>query len=320
MYTIYKIENGTVTTVPKISKDLKHVWIKAESPSADELAELRACINIPEEVIKDTQDMNEVPKLDKINNIPFILLQTPIQHLSSDKKIPTAYTVAPLGILLTENIILTLTWCPNGVISYLEEKLQNIAHNFIVDTTKNTQFVVKLFLFTAKLYLRYLKDIQQRLTIPTSARHKEFDKDVIALLKIEESLVYFNASLRSNDIVLDKITKRKYFSTTEDAKEILDDARDETWQAIEVVKVYGRIVEDLRNALSSLISNKLTRTVNWLTKVTVILMIPALVATFYGMNVVLPMANHPQAFWFLVGGSVILTGLGIFGLNRYQAD
>lgn len=319
MYTIYRIENGGLKIIPRITGGLENIWIKTESPTADELAELRSLIHIPEEVIRDTQDTNEVPKLDTIDGVPFILIQTPVAHEEKTKGKYAGHSVVPLGVLLHDSVILTITWHENDVSRYLDEKLKNISQNYIIDTTKTSELLIKLFLFTAKAYLRDLKDIHQRLHIPDSVTRADFDKDIIDLLFIEKSLVYFNASLRSNDVVLEKISKRKQFVQGTTIKEVLDDARDEMWQAIEVAKVYGRIVEDLRSALSSLISNDLTRKVNWLTKITVILMIPTLVGTFYGMNVALPIASNPAAFWILIIISIILAIVCILWL-RYRAD
>jgi magnesium transporter len=220
---------------------------------------------------------------------------------------------------LNDRLLITITWGANDVVSYLEEKLKNIAHNRLVDTFALQQFIIKLFLFTAKMYLRHLKEIYHDLQIPLSEHTiPTFNEDIVSLLKIEQSLVYFDASLRSNYIVLEKIARRKQFTETENDRELLEDAEHESRQAVEVVKVYGHIVEDVQSALSSLISNNLTRTVNWLTKVTIVLMVPTLVATLYGMNVPLPFAHSNYAFSITIGISLVVTLFVIVWLNRYS--
>ena len=320
MYTIYKIHNGSLQTIEKVSKDLEFVWIHAESPTASELAELRALIPIPDEVVKDTQDVNEVPKLDKIDDVTFILLQTPIRGTQKKGTKIHSFSVRPLGILIRGKIVLTIAWYPNDVILYVQEKMKKVGRNFIIDTKQLGEFTLKFFLFTAKMYLRCLKDINQSLTIPTNTSHTRYDKEIFDFLNVEESLVYFNASLSSNDIVLKKIAKRKQFVATEEEYDLLDDAMDETRQALEMTQVYSRIVEDLRNAISSLISNDLSRKVNWLTKVTFILMVPTLVGTLYGMNVPLPFADKPGAFWLVLVVSIVSTIGSVLWLNHHHKD
>jgi len=317
MYKIYKIDNAKLEKITKITKTVNNIWINLESPTSQELKELEPYITIPEEVITDVKDVNEVPKLDKVDGWLYILLQTPIFHENKHSKESPIYTVSPLALLMNEAVIVTITWDKNDVMDYVEEKLKNISNNYILDTNKNTQFIIKIALFTSKIYLRYLKEISYHLRIPVETQHDEHvDKGIIQLLKIEESLVYFNASLRSNNIVVEKLAKRKQFTTLEEDEELINDALDENRQAIEVVGVYGRIVEDIRNALSSLISNNLTRTVNWLTRVTILLMIPAMIGSLYGMNVVLPFQQYPQAFWIVIALSVLVTALTMIWMNK----
>ncbi len=295
------------------------VWLNVESPTEDELKELSAIVDIPKEVITDVLDVNEVPKLDHIDEHLYILLQTPIATTPERTDQPTdpEYTTAPLAMLLSDQMLVTVSYGQNDTIVYLKQKLENIVNNRIVDTNHLPQVVVKVFLFTAKMYLRYLKELDNRLQLPLSQHDiRTFDKDIVDLLKVEQSLVYFDTSLRSNQIVIEKMARRKTFTATEDDQELMDDAVDELRQAVELSQVYGHIVEDIRNALSSLISNNLTRTVNWLTRVTVILMLPTLVGTLYGMNVPLPYANSAHAFAIVVGFSLLATFLGFLWLRE----
>lgn len=321
MYTIHRIHDGVRTTEERITRDVAHVWIEAESPTDAELDELRVIMPISDEITRDTQDVNEVPKLEIVDGVLYVLLQTPAKNSGKNKTVPSAhYDVSPLGILVKNDIIITIVWRPNDVVVYLKEKLSAIAQNHIVDTTKPEQMLIKWFLFSAKVYLRYLKEIHARLKVPSTTRHQHFEKDIVDLLNTEESLVYFNASLRSNGIVLDKLAKRRQIVGSEESKESLEDAQDEMLQALEVTKVYSHIVEDLRGAVSSLISNNLTRTVNWLTELTVIIMIPTLVASVYGMNVTLPFANRPLAFWAVMGIAVVLAVVAMLWLRRRKLN
>ncbi len=319
MHAIYSIRDGVRKEItPGAAVGAEAIWVNLNTPSEEDLAAVKSLIDLPFEVIAEVKDVNEVPKLDRVDEYLYLLLQTPIAapHADPDHPSDLDYATAPLAILLNDRMIVTVSWGNNDVIAYLEKKLKNIANNLIVDTGQHHQMALKFFLFTAKLYLRYLKDIYNRLQVPLFD-HKipTFDKDIIDLLKIEQSLVYFDTSLRSNYIVIEKISHRKQFVESEEGKELLDDVLNESRQAMEVVKVYSHIVEDVRGALSSLISNNLTRTVNWLTKVTVLLMIPTFVASVYGMNVPLPFAHSRYAFWIVVSISVGATAFGVWWLR-----
>lgn len=323
MVTLYSIHDGVLKTITDINAQtvdmLSAVWLNIQSPTERELEELKVLVDIPKEVITDVLDMNEVPKLDRIDEYLYILLQTPIATPQPDRDHPIdlEYTTAPLAMLLSDRMLITVSDESNDTMEYLKEKLENVDNNRIIDTDHLPQIVVKIFLFTAKMYLRYLKEIYHRLQIPLSQRDTlTFDKDIVDLLKVEQSLVYFDTSLRSDHIVIEKMTRRKVFTETDDDQELMDDAVDELRQAVELSQVYAHIVEDIRNALSSLISNNLTRTVNWLTKVTVILMFPTLVATLYGMNVQLPYAHSPHAFGIVVFISLTVTLLGFLWLRE----
>src|SRR3989344_613679 len=323
MFTIYKIHDGKAEEMDKSGqniKDMSGVWVNLTEPTEEDVSALTPLVKIPEEVIADVRDVNEVPKLDKLDGIFYLLIQTPLASTTTNEGLEVKYSVTPLGILLTEQCVVTISAKKNDVIKYLETKIENVSDNHIVDTGRQPQFVTKRFLLTAKIYLRYLRDLHNRLQIPLSERRLSImDKEIIDLLNIEQSLVYFDASLRSNYIVVEKIARRRGFMESEDDQELLDDATHEMRQALEVVKVYGHIVEDIRSALSSLISNNLTRTVNWLTKITLILMLPTLVGTLYGMNVPLPFANLPHAFTIVVGISVLTTLIGTYWIYRKES-
>lgn len=326
MFTVYSIHDGKLEKMSKLppqsAAGLRNVWVNVVAPTPEDVEKLVPLIQIPDEVITDVRDVNEVPKLDKIGEALYILVQTPLATSGSTtvEAVVAEYTVTPLAMLMTERCFVTVSGGKNDVIDYLEKKLKNIANNRLVDTNEQPQFVAKLMLFTAKIYLRYLKEIYNRLQIPLSEHgYPKVDKEIVDLLKIEQSLVYFDASLRSNYIVMEKTARRPSFRNPLD-QELIDDAIDEMRQALEMAKVYGHIVEDIRHALSSLISNNLAHTVNWLTKVTVILMLPTLVGTLYGMNVPLPFAHSRFAFLIVIGISLLVASVGIWWVRRVESS
>jgi len=139
---------------------------------------------------------------------------------------------------------------------------------------------------------------------------------LINLIDISKSLAYFNRSLRSNHIVANKLGKRKIFKETEEDEELFDDVVDEIKQALETVKIYDRIAVDTANNMATIISNRLNQTVKTLTSVTIILMLPTLAASIYGMNISLPFQNHDNAFLIVTGFTILLSLIGIMLFYR----
>lgn len=305
MYKIYKTVRGKLTNPEKPVKDC---WIDITNPTQDDIEKLAPYFEIPEEVLISVRDVDEVPKVEEVDDFQFILIQTPLNKQDSEEG---EFNVAPLGILYNKEYVVTVSDGKNDVIAYLKTKIKNYDRNKIINTTQRQQLILKLMLFSSKIYLRYLKVIYQRIFTAQSEIEKAYqDQELINLIDISKSLAYFNRSLRSNHIVADKLGKRKIFKSTEEDEELFDDVIDETKQAIETVKIYDRIAVDTANNMATIISNRLNQTVKTLTSVTIILMLPTLVASLYGMNIELPYQHHEHAFLIVAGFTVLLSLIG----------
>lgn len=318
MYRIYKTFEDKVTVPKKITNDC---WLDINSPSEDELFELKSVIDIPEDIILSIRDADEVPKVEKYDDFNFILIQTPVMKEEvtddSDEEPDVNFSVAPLGIIYTPNGVVTLSEGQNDIIEYLRVKLKNYSRNHIINTDNTPQFILKLLLFTAKTYLRHLKIINQKIRAAQSALEKSPQNDeIITLMNLEKSLVYFSTSLHSNHIVFEKIAKRKSFTSNEEDEELVEDILDESKQALETVKIYGKIVGNVSNTFAAIISNNLNKTVRLLTAITMILTIPMVVASVYGMNVELPFQHSPYAFIITLVISTTLALLTVFVFFR----
>lgn len=312
MYRIYKTVRGRLTNPKNPSRDC---WIDINSPTENDIEALAPYFQIPEEVLVSIRDVDEVPKLEVVDDFNFILIQTPLSKLESDEG---EFNVTPLGILYNDDYVITISEGKNDVVAYLKTKLKNYHRNKIIDTSEKHRLILKLILFSSKIYLKYLKIIYQRIFTAQSEIEKAYqDQELINLIDISKSLAYFNRSLRSNHIVVaDKLGKRKMFKSTEEDQELFDDVIDETRQAIETVKIYDRIAVDTANNMATIISNRLNQTVKTLTSVTIILMLPTLVASIYGMNINLPFQNHDSAFLIVAGFTLFLSLIGIMLFYR----
>lgn len=311
MYKIYKTFRGKILNPEKPSD---FCWIDLNSPTEEDILELKSLVEIPEDVIASIKDVDEVPKLEKYDDFHFILFQTPRINTEEEEEdsVSGDYSVAPLGVIYTSEYLITISDGRNDVMNYLRLKLKNYLKNKIINTEKIPQFILKLLLFTSKIYLRYLKVINQKIRLAQGhLEQTQSNTEIVHLMDLEKSLVYFSTSLHSNQIVIEKLSKRKIFTSEEENEELLEDILDENKQAIETAKVYGRIISNVSNTFASIISNNLNQTLKFLTSVTIILMIPTLIASIYGMNVELPFQQSPHAFNIVMVISVLFSLVGV---------
>lgn len=294
MYKIYKTSRGKLFNPESPVEDS---WIDISAPNDDDLNDLIKHFVIPEEAITSVKDHQEVPKVEEIDDFQFILVQTPYDPGEDSP----GYMVKPLGILFNKEHVITLTDSSNDVVNYMKSKLKNFDRNKIINTSHKQQLILKLLLFVSKIFLKYLKDMNQSILKTQEEMLKNPDnKDIIKLMEIERSLTYFNRALNSNHLIIQKIVKRKSFNTTEEDEELAQDVLDESKQALETTKIYEHVVTDTAHGFATIISNNLNLSVRVLTSITIILMIPTLVASIYGMNVKLPFMDEPLAFDYLM--------------------
>jgi magnesium transporter len=311
MYKIYKTINGKLFHP---ANPEKNSWIEITSPTDADLKKLKKYFKIPEEVLVSVKDVDEVPKVEEEDDFQFILIQTP--HKKEEHG-PGEYTTVPLGILYNNDYVITICDNKSDVLSYVRQKLKNFKNNQLINTDKKHQLILKIILFSSKIYLRNLKIINLNIKNAQNKLEKEAENEEITkLMDIGKSLAYFNRSLRSNHIVVEKLSKRKKFNETDLDEELIEDVFDETKQGIQTVKIYERLVIDTANTFSTIISNNLNKTVKTLTSITIILMIPTLVASVYGMNIALPYQNAPHAFVIVIGMLIISSVLGILFFYR----
>lgn len=306
MYKIYKTVRGKLTN-PDLP--VKNCWVDISSPTSDDLEELKPFFEIPEEVLTSVRDPDEVPKLEEVDDFQFILIQTPINRADSEHG---EYDISPLGILYNHNYVITISGGQNDVVNYMKQKLKNYDHNKIINTFKRQELIMKLLLFTSKIYLRALKAIYQRvMAAREEVGKKHQNQELLNLMEVGKSLAYFNRSLRSNLIVEEKLGKRKLFKQTEEDEELFDDVIDETKQGIETVKIYDRITNDTANNFATLMTNNLNERIKALTSITIILMLPTVIASIYGMNIPLPFQDTENAFSIVMGMIMLLSLFGI---------
>ncbi len=301
MLKIFKSFGGYV----EIPQAENGCWINVVQPSDREIAQLQSEYKIPADIIQDILDVDERPRHEIDDDWSLIILRIPVE--SPNNGVPF-YTV-PLGIIRINGITITLCSTVNEVLPFAIPALYRGENKLIHD---EVNFIIKLFLRSGSTYLRYLKQINQQTTqieneLEKSIRNKELNK----LLKMEKCLVFFITSLKANEIVLAKMRNALKRSLTEVNEDLLEDAFIENKQALEMSQIYSDIQSGMMDAFASVISNNLNVVMKQLASISIILMIPTLIASLYGMNVPNHLENNTWAFGIVISISFFAALIGI---------
>lgn len=283
--------------------------VNITSPTEEEKDVLKSTFQIPEDIIMDVMDVDERSRLEIENDKIIMILRIPIQV--TENGIP--FSTIPLGIVISDEYILVLCQRENMVLT----EFFNQRRRKLIDYNNKFDFILNLFLHTTNMYHRYLRQIN----FQTNMVEKDLEKstkneELHKLLKLEKCLVYFTTSLRSNEYLFAKFKSSKFIQSNLYSDELLEDVLIENKQAIEMAKIYSDIQSGMMDAFASVISNNLNIVMKQLTIVTIILAIPTMIASFYGMNVPNHFENTPYAFWSIIGFSVFIASIGIIMIRK----
>jgi magnesium transporter len=285
-------------------------WINLVSPTLSELREVEEKYNIYPDTLSDLLDVDEISRIEKEDEYMLIIMRVPLHK--PGEEIP--FTTIPVGIVFTGATVITISPFENEIIKDLAG---NRVRGFTLTT--RSSFLLHLFMRADVYYLRYLKEINRA----TTAIQKELQRSVennelIELLSYEKSLVFFTTSLTSNELLMDKIHKPLFFTFSEEEQDLYEDCVTENRQAIEMSNIYSNILSGMMDAFASVISNNLNVVMKRLTVINLILMVPTLVASIFGMNVALPFENASWAFLAVMGISLGLSFIGTLFLRKVK--
>jgi len=286
-------------------------WINVYPPyTRQELEGLRKRLSIPVDYVDDSLDFDERPRYEQEDGVQLIIINIPIQNIAITED-DALYSTIPIGIIEVDDYVLTISKYKNSVIDYFLND-----NSSQMDTTVHNHFVLLLFDRTVYYYLFFLKKLNyQRYIYEKEVYNSSRNKELSQMLNIQKSLVYFVTTLRSNEIVMLKIQRTDFLKIrdNEACVDFMDDILVDTGQALEMANIYTNILNGTMDAFAAIISNNLNIVMRRLTSVTIVLMVPTLVASFYGMNVTLPFDKHPQAYVWTIAisiiGSIMLVGL-----------
>lgn len=309
-----KIYNTDLETnkLEEIKEFKKGAWINLVNPSEAEIRKVCENVQIQEDFIRDALDYEEKARIDQEDddNTVLFVVDVPIIEKNEENDI---YTTMPLGmIVVRDDFFITVSLKKNKVIEEFEKrKIKNF------QTYKKTRFIFQILYLNSSYYLNYLKRINKETEIAEYIlKNSMKNKELLKLLSLEKGLVYFTTSLKSNEIVMEKTMRGKIIKLYEDDEDILEDAITENRQAIEMAQIYSNILNGTMDAYASIISNNLNGVMKFLTSITIVLAVPTMISSFWGMNVNLPFQNSPIGFIVMIFISVVLTLLVTWWLKR----
>lgn len=290
--------------IEKIEEITRGCWISLINPNEDEIARVAEATGADQAYLRAALDDEETSRIDPDENQTLIIADIPIAEKTEIGQV--IYSTLPLGVLMLKDYIVTICLKESGII-------QEIAGGKYkhIQTTLKTRFIFQLFFVVATRYLQYLRQIDKISKYVERQLHKSMkNKELIQLLDLEKSLVFFSTSLSANEVTLKKIMRGNIIKLYEEDHDLLEDVLIEFSQAIEMTNIYSNILSGTMDAFASLISNNLNIVMKVLAGITILLAIPTIVFSFYGMNV----ANLPfdQFWWFptsVSGVLVVITGL-----------
>ena len=285
-------------TLEKLKNIEKNTWIDLVEPTEEEIKEVVEKTDIPANLLIKLLDSDEVARIEKEDDATLIIIDVPYVI---DKKIKNKYSTLPLGIISYKNYLVTIAVKETEVV-------QDVMENRVksVFTMKKSRFLIQILHRVATLYLKYLKEIN----LEIEAKEKNLinatnNKYLLQLMNIQKSLVYFVTSLKSNDIILEKLEKGNLIEFYEEDMDVLEDAIIENRQGIETSLIYREIVASLQETYSGVISNNLNEIMKFLAGITIVFSIPTMIASFMGMNVPLGvLANNDYSFMFIMSISI----------------
>ncbi|MCW3087757.1 MAG: magnesium and cobalt transport protein CorA [Sediminibacterium sp.] len=297
------IEGQTV----EIAKADIGVWVNLVPPfKEEEFVELSEDLEIPIEFLRDSLDIDERPRYELEDNVKFVVIKTPTENNSFNDS-DAFYITIPICIILTHTQIVTVNSFDNGAIKKFLNSFQRRHPD------KKNMMILKVFEKVVQNFMEFLKEINHRRNqYETSLYNSNSNEDLLNLMRIQKSLVYFVTALRSNEMLMMKLDRTNFLGLNEEEREFLQDLIVDTSQALEMANIYTTILSSTMDAFASIISNNLNSVMKRLTSITIILSLPIMVTSIYGMNVDhIPYTHSPYSFYIpillSIGLSVIIS-------------
>lgn len=278
----------------QVDKPDNGAWVNVLPPlKQEEFSELADELDIPLDFLTDSLDIDERSRFEEDDNVKLIVIKTPTENNSFNES-DAYYITIPLCIILTHNQIVTVNSFENGAI----KKFLHTFQNRHPDNRK--MMVLKIFEKIIQTYMEFLKEINVRRNVLEQKLYAASkNEQLLQLMRIQKSLVYFVTALRSNEMLLMKIERTNFIALNEEEKEFLNDLIVDNSQALEMANIYTNILSSTLDAFASIIANNQNEVLRRLSVITIVLTFPVLVASIFGMNVPSGFERSPYAFYIV---------------------
>ncbi len=301
MIKYYKTEDNITRSIDSLEKNC---WINMVNPDSSELEYISTTLGIEKDFLLSALDEEESSRIEvEDNNQILTIIDVPT---AEEEDGAIMYSTMPLGIIVTADNIITVCLKENSIISEFEMgRVRGMITNF------KARFIFQILYRISVRYLQYLKQIDKiSQDVERQLRKSMKNQELIQLHDLEKSLVYFSTSLKANEATIKKLSRGRIIKLYEEDEDLLEDVLVELSQAIEMCNIYSSILSGTMEAFASIISNNLNIVMKYLASITIIMAVPTMIASFYGMNVgSIPLATSPFAFWIVVGVSAAATAI-----------
>ena len=306
MKRIYLTVDDHLTEIKTLEKGC---WVHLQNPTREEIDGLNARFHLDPTYLQAALDEEESARIERDGDQTLIIVDIP--YIDNEEN-GAAYTTIPMGIILVDDVIITVSTRESTIITdFTEERIRSFC------TYKRTRFLLQILQRTASRYLTYLKQIDKASLYIQKRLEKDMrNQELLQMMKLEKSLVFFSTSLKGNEMVMERMLRTDILSRYPEDSELLEDVIIENKQAMEMCSIYRNIISSTMDAFASIISNNLNIVMKILTSLTVVLAVPTLCASLWGMNVGVPFQNNPFGFWIVIGITIVLSLLAFTVLWR----
>ena len=295
MKRIYLTVDDHLTEINTLEKGC---WVHLQNPTREEIDGLNARFHLDPTYLRAALDEEESARIERDGDQTLIIVDIPY---IDDGETGAAYTTIPMGIVIVDDVIITVSTRESTVITdFTEERIRGFW------TYKRTRFLLQILQRTASRYLTYLKQIDKSSQFVQKRLEKDMrNQELLQMMKLEKSLVFFSTSLKGNEMVMERMLRMEMLRKYPEDSDLLEDVIIENKQAMEMCSIYRNIISSTMDAFASIISNNLNIVMKVLTSLTVVLSIPTLFASLWGMNVGVPFQNNPFGFWIVIAITVV---------------
>lgn len=311
MTKIFITVNGAVQ---RIEKTQPGCWIALVNPNEEETSAIAEEFNIDADSIKAALDEEERSRIEVGDNYTMVLVNIPTIK-NHDKE--QWYTTIPLSVIIANDAVITVCLEDTPILdAFVHDRIRNFY------THMKTRFIYQLLYRNSSLYLQYLRNIdRQSEIVENKLQSSTKNRELIELLKLEKSLVFFTTALRSNEVVLEKLLKNESIQKFPEDTDLLEDVIVENKQAIEMTNIYSGILSGMMDAFASVISNNLNIVMKFLAIMTIVMSIPTMIFSAYGMNIAtgsMPFANSPYGFIIIITLSLVISSIVTVILSKMK--